>query len=405
VAVSDRKLAWVSFTAYGYQVHQADKSSLKWTPIARSAILTPPDMGISSLNKDSAANLLASVTDERLMVTKYNKAHKLLNFHSLIPSFDDPNYTISLEGQNVLNTLQSDLLFHYNRDEGYKEFGFNTIYGALFPYLSGSASYTADRKGFYHGSNVYWNETKLSVGAEIPLTFNNGLQITGLNFGSDVVYNTTRFQAPYRARFADKAYTYLNNYVSLYNRITQARQNIYPRFAQALSLNYKYAVTGVNANQFLASGTFYLPGLFINHNLVINAAFQEKNKNSVISFSNNFPFSRGYTAENLYRLEKVGVNYHFPIAYPDAGVANTVYISRLRGNVFYDYTHGQDFYSSGNIFNADFRTVGAEVFFDTQWFNQVPITFGIRYNHLLNDDIFGGYSRNNIEFIVPLTLF
>lgn len=406
-AINDHQLAWVSFTAFGYQIHQTNLQSVKWMPVALMSVPGQlSTMGVNSLlMRDSATNLLAKVTDQNFTVTKYNKAHKLLNFHSLIPTFNDPNYTISLEGQNVLNTLQSNLLFNYNRDEGYKEFGFNTVYGALFPYLSASASYIADRKGFYHGSNVYWNETELSAGAEIPLTFNNGLQITGLNFGSDVVYNTTRFQAPYRALFADRAYTYLNNYVSLYNRITQAKQNIYPRFAQALSLNYKYAVTGVNANQFLASGTFYLPGFFINHNLVINAAFQEKNRNSVISFSNDFPFSRGYTAENLYRLEKIGANYHFPIAYPDAGVANTVYISRLRGNVFYDYTHGRDFYSSGNIFNADFRTIGAEVFFDTQWFNQVPLTFGIRYNHLLNDDIFGGYSRNSIEFIVPLTLF
>jgi len=403
--INNHQLAWVSFTAYGYQVHQADKSSLKWMPVQRSAILTPPDMGISSLKKDSATNLLASVTDQQFTATKYNKAHKLLNFHSLIPTFDDPNYTISLEGQNVLNTLQSNLLFNYNRDEGYKEFGFSTIYGALFPYLSASASYIADRKGFYQGSNVYWNETELSAGAEIPLTFNNGLQITGLSFGSDIIYNTTRFQAPYRAMFTDRSYAYLNNYVSLYNRITQAKQNIYPRFAQALSLNYRYAVTGASANQFLASGTLYLPGFFINHNLVINGAFQEKNKNSVISFSNDFPFSRGYTAENLYQLEKIGASYHFPIAYPDAGIANTVYVNRIRGDFFYDYTHGKDFYTSGSIFKADFRTVGAEVFFDTQWFNQVPVTFGIRYNHLLNNDVFGGYGRNSIEFIVPLTLF
>lgn len=403
-AISNNRVAWVSFTAYGYQVHQLDKNAVTWTPVSDPSG-NAPDMGITSLKKDPAADLLASVQDQPFEINKYSKAHKLFNFHSLIPSFDDPNYSFSLEGQNVLNTLQSNLLFNYNRDEGYKEFGFSTIYGALYPYLSASADYTIDRKGFYNGNNVYWNETEVSVGAQIPLVFTNGLQITNLNFGTDVVYNTTSFQQPYRAMFADRSYTYLNNTVSFYNHISQAKQNIYPRLGQSVTLNYKYAMTGVTANQFLASGTLYLPGILTNHNLLITGAFQEKNKNSVISFSNDFPFSRGYTAENLYQLKKVGANYHFPIAYPDAGIANTVYLSRVRGNFFYDYTHGNDFYTSGKTFQADFKSVGAEVFFDTQWFNQTPITFGLRYTHLLNDDVFGGNGPNRIEFIVPLTLF
>jgi hypothetical protein len=318
---------------------------------------------------------------------------------------NDPNYSISLEGENVLNTFQSSLLFNYNRDEGYKEFGFGATYGALYPYLSASANYIVDRKGYYQGSNVYWNETELSLGAQVPLVFTNGLQNTNLTFGSSAVYNSTSFQQAYRSQFADRSYTYLNNQISISHRETQAKQNIYPRFAQTLTLNYKFAMTGVTANQFLASGAIYLPGLVTNHSLVFTGAFQQKNRGSVISFSNNFPFSRGYTAENLYQLEKVAVNYHFPIAYPDAGIANTVYFNRIRGNLFFDYSHANDFYTNGSPFKANFRTAGAEMYFDTQWFNQVPITFGLRYSHLLDDDIFGGYGRNRIELIVPLTLF
>jgi hypothetical protein len=403
--VSSNKLAWVSFTAYGYKVHEADKNAVVWTNVPGSAIGNLSGFGITSLNKDSATNTLTKVKDEPLAITKYNKAYHLFNFHSLIPSFDDPNYTISLEGENVLNTLQSSLTFNYNRDEGYKEFGFGAVYGALFPYLIGSVNYTVDRKGYYQGSNVYWNEMELRAGARIPLTFTNGTHITGLSFGSDVIYNSTSFQSAYRSLFNDRSYTYSNNTITFSNRIGQPKQNIYPRFGQSLTLNYKFNLTGSTANQFLASGTFYLPGFLTNHNFVVNTAFQQRNKNSVISFSNNFPYSRGYTAENLYQLEKVGVNYHFPIAYPDAGLANAIYITRLRGNLFYDYTHAKDFFTNGNTFKANFRTVGAELYFDTSWFNQVPITFGVRYSHLLDDDLFGGYGRNRIELIVPLTLF
>ncbi|HEY0245352.1 MAG TPA: hypothetical protein VGC01_07295, partial [Mucilaginibacter sp.] len=153
------------------------------------------------------------------------------------------------------------------------------------------------------------------------------------------------------------------------------------------------------------TGTFYFPGLFVNHNLVINLAHQQKNKGNEISFSNDFPFSRGYTAENLYDMNKAGINYHFPIAYPDAGIANTIYFLRIRGNLFYDDTHATDFYTNGSQFKGDFRSTGAEVFFDTKWFNEQSITFGIRYSYLGDRDIFGGTGRNRIELVLPVSLF
>jgi hypothetical protein len=93
------------------------------------------------------------------------------------------------------------------------------------------------------------------------------------------------------------------------------------------------------------------------------------------------------------------------VAYPDAGVGNLVYLLRLRGNVFYDYTHGTDFYRSGSAFKADFRSAGAELYFDTKWFNDSAITFGVRYTYLLDNDIFGGTGNNRFTLILPLSIF
>jgi hypothetical protein len=404
-ALTDNKLAWVELTAFGYQLNQVERNAGQWTEIGPEIPGGLPDFNISALKKDSSTNLLAAVSDKPLPVTNYNKAYHLFNFHSLVPNFNDPNYTLSLVGENVLNTFQSQLSFDYNRDEGYKQFGFDAIYGALFPYLSGGADYTIDRRSYYNSSNVYWNETDIHTGVQIPLTFSRGKYSTALSFGTDIYYSSTSFQSPYSSIFAGRSYSYLNNYITFTNGIQQAKQNIYPRLEQNISLNYKSAVAGLNANQFLVNGTFYFPGLFINNNLVINAAHQQRDNNSVISFSNDFPFSRGYTAENLYNMNKIGVNYHFPITYPDAGVANTVYFLRIRGNLFYDYTHATDFYTNGTPFKGNFRSTGAEVFFDTQWFNEQSLTFGIRYSYLIDRDIFGGNGRNRIEIVLPVSFF
>lgn len=401
-AVSDKLLAWVGFTAEGYKINEAPKDGAKWLPAGNNSL---PDFELSALKRDSAADLLPKVKTEDLPVTKYPKFYHPFNFHSLIPNFSDPNYQLSLSGENVLNTLQTDISFTYNRDEGYKDFGFDAVYGAWFPYVTAGADYTVDRKGFYKGSNIYWNETQAHLGLQVPLDLSGGKHYTNLQFGSSLVYSQTHFQQAYQSLFNDRQYVYSSNFISFSNSTQQARKNIYPAFAQSISLRYRSAITSLSAKQFTATGALYFPGLFVNHSLLIGAAFQQKNKNNVISFSNDFPFSRGYEAENLHQMEKLNANYHFPIAYPDWGFANTVYFMRIRGNVFYDYTHANDFFTSSAQFKGDFRSTGGEIYFDTKFFNQTAITFGFRYSRLLDDDIFGGVGRNRFELIVPVTIF
>ena len=102
---------------------------------------------------------------------------------------------------------------------------------------------------------------------------------------------------------------------------------------------------------------------------------------------------------------KWGVNYHFPLLYPDGGWASIAYILRIRSNLFYDETHVKDFFRNGNTFKTDFRSAGSEVYFDTKWWNELPLTFGIRYSYLLDEDIFGGFGKNRWEFILPVNLF
>jgi hypothetical protein len=120
-------------------------------------------------------------------------------------------------------------------------------------------------------------------------------------------------------------------------------------------------------------------------------------------FSNSFPFSRGYTAENFYRMWRLSANYHFPLFYPDWGFGNMVYFTRIRANIFYDHTRVSDFEQNGTPYDRMFRSFGSEVYFDTKWWNELPVSFGIRYSRLLDTD-FGGRAPDQWEFILPLNL-
>ena len=196
----------------------------------------------------------------------------------------------------------------------------------------------------------------------------------------------------------NSGFSYLESSVNYSQFIQQQIQNIYPRFGQSLFVQYR---TGSTAHQFLARSNLYFPGLFKTNNLIVNLAYQFRDISNKYFFDNNFPFSRGYNAFNFPRLFKAGVNYHFKLFYPDCGLGNIVYFLRIRANLFYDYTKGGTprFKSYKN-----FSSAGAELYFDTKWWNQQPLNFGIRYSRLL-DENFAGLSANQWSFIVPLNLY
>jgi hypothetical protein len=103
-------------------------------------------------------------------------------------------------------------------------------------------------------------------------------------------------------------------------------------------------------------------------------------------------------------MYKWGINYHLPLALPDWGFANIFYLLRVRANLFYDDTHVKDFYTNRTIFLADFRSTGTEINFDTKWWNEVRVSFGIRYSRLLDKDMYGGKGYNRWEIIVPVNI-
>ena len=395
--------AWSTFTAVGYLMDTGSRSAGRVEPLVTDEwSRSLPTQGIDSLNR-GPAHLLGRIGTGAYPVKDYPLSFHLLNFHSWRPYINDPDYTFSLASENILNTLESEVYGTYNRNEQYKQVGVDATYGALFPWIDGGWDYTFDRNALYGNQKVFWNEMEGRLGGSVPLHFTRNLSLTSLQFGSDLVYNKRYYQGIYKDSFNSQAFAYIDPYISFTNQVQQAPMQIYPRFAQVVSLSYSRAVTALDANQFLASGSIYLPGIAYTHSLVLGAAFQQRDSLHNARFTNSFPFSRGYTAENFYRMWKLSANYNFPLLYPDWGIGNIVYFQRIRTNCYYDYTKVLDFYTNGNKYNGLFRSYGTEVFFDTKWWNQLPVSFGIRYSRLTDPD-FEGRGPNQWEFILPLNL-
>lgn len=400
-AVHSDMLTFSEFTAFGFKLREIPK---KWVKADDTTLTSTTSFSVSALEKKDS-DILKDIPTAKYTSAVYPKSFRLFNFHSLEPFITDPDYRLSLIGENVLNTLQSELFFNYNRNEGYKQLGYNGTYGAWFPRISLGTSYSIDRRGFTgNGQPVYWNEANLRGGFDVPLNLSRARNLTRLTIGGDYVFNNLSYTGAFKS-LGSFSFGYMNSSFSFTNQIQKARQHIYPRLAQTLLMNYRRTVHTIDANQLLLSGSIYLPGISMNHNLVLQAAYQQRDTLGEYSFSNSFPFSRGYESPNLRNMFKWGINYDLPLAYPDAGMGNIIYLLRLRANVFYDNTVGKVAYTNGQRVNTDFRSAGTELFFDTKWWNEFPVSFGVRYSYLLDRDLFGGAGANRFEFILPVNLF
>ncbi|HXS57905.1 MAG TPA: hypothetical protein VN726_17345, partial [Hanamia sp.] len=105
-SVNDSNIIWASFTAEGNRLQQSSKQNIHFIAINSDDLQnTVSDFGISAIHKTNAA-LLLQVPNDSFAIKKYKKSFKILNFHSIEPAISDPDYTLSLVGENILNTLQ-----------------------------------------------------------------------------------------------------------------------------------------------------------------------------------------------------------------------------------------------------------------------------------------------------------
>jgi len=397
------KLAWNSLTSAGNKM-QIESSSQVFSsePIHFSPVDTTEKHAIYALDHPPF-QIPFPIPDSIYPVKPYQSTTHLFNFHSWRPFISDPDYTLSLLGQNVLNSFQSEIYVGYNRNEQYKKLGVDFTYGGLFPFINLGSEYMIDRNGYFNGSKIYWNELLSYTGITIPLNFSRGRWLTTLEGGASLAYHQRFFLEPYKDSISHRSYLSLDPQVFFSHALQAGRMQINPSFAQTLLLQYEHALSNISGRQFLASANFYLPGIVSTNSLVINTAFQQRDSSNQIRYSNSFPFARGYSGENFYKMIGIGINYNLPLFYPDWGFANMIYFLRVRANAFFDYTGVPDYATNGRGVSTMYRSFGLEIYFDTQWWNQLPLSFGVRYSRLLDPD-YEGRSPNQWELVLPLNI-
>jgi hypothetical protein len=388
-----------AFTAGGYQIAVLKPGNAAWLEIPVSAFHN----GTSRHYRNRKFYEEAGIEQLKNPVSRYRKSFRLFNFHSWRPIVDDPEYGYSLFSDNVLSSFSNNITYTYNRADKSHTVGFNSAFSGWFPVLGLGVEQSFNRTvDTAFGKSVSFNAATVKAGVSIPLRFVKGRSSKLINFGGGYNMEQYYYRGVGKNILRNNAIKYLNAFLNFSNISQQARQHINPRWAQSVTVNYRDAVNFRNSHKFVAHGSFYFPGLFINHSLVINTAFQKRDTLPDL-FSKVFSYARGYEALSTRRMYKAGVNYHFPIAYPDWGFANLLYFQRIRANAFFDYTSAKA--NVNNILTEiKNRSAGAEIYFDSKIWNALPVSFGVRFSHLLDTDLLNPLVKNRWEIIIPIGL-
>lgn len=396
------RLVASNFTADGYRLAALPASSLLWQPVGEKEIALPDLYVANALAQENKATL-QTIPQRSFITSKYYKSHNLVNFHSWRPDYSDPEFSFTIFGENILNTLQTQISYTYNRNDKSNRIGADAIYGGWYvqPTLGANQTWTANAITD-KDSALHYNTTNAHVGVRLPLNFSGGKMYRFLTLSTTLNNDWYHPAGLLKNRYKELTFNSWDGRLVYSSQMQKAVQQIYPHFAHTLALQYRSIINKYTAHQLLLSGSLYLPGFLNNHSIVITAAYFARDTVNPGFFSNPFPFSRGYTAVNFPRMYKVSGNYHLPLLYPDWGFGNIVYFQRVRANAFYDYTQVKSLRTGATL---PFGTAGGEFYFDTKWWNQQVITFGIRYSRLLDAEYRRATNPNQWELILPVSLF
>lgn len=403
-----------AFSAGGYRLAMSDSGHISWKEFpALNFIMSNNKYYYNPLLKmtgEGALNTLKGYTFEQTVtgqiinpVSKYRKSFRLINFHSWRPVVNDPEFGYSFFSDNILSSFSNRVTYTYNRTDKSHTVGLNSSFAGWFPVFNIGAEESFNRTvDTAIGKSVSFNSATLKATISIPLHFVGGRTSKFLNFGGGYNSEQYYYRGVGKNVFSNKAIQYMNAFLSFSNVSQQARQHINPRWAQAISMSYRDAFNFRDSYKFVGNASLYFPGVSANHSLVINAAYQKRDTLPDL-FSKNFSYARGFEALSTRRMYTLGVNYHLPLVYPDWGFANIIFFQRIHGNAFFDYTHAKA-RVNGVLTEIRNRSTGAEIYFDTKIWNAYPVSFGLRFSHLLDTDLLNPLVKNRWEIMLPIGL-
>lgn len=392
--LDSNKLIFSAFTADGYRI---GTTKPLWEP-QKPVELQP--LYLKNIFPENSFDFLEDLKLKNYTISRFSKVAHPFNFHSWYPVFNAPEYSFNIYGNNVINNIETKISYTFNENEKYHKVGVSSIFGGSYVMPFIEINQTWNRTAKSEVESFYFNEFSGIAGLTLPLNFTRGKQYRFFNLSTSYHLAKQDWTGEAKGKLEDKFNSYVDNRLFYTSHIQLAEQHILPHWGQTLQLQLRNLISKGSGFQFLGKAGIFLPGLLKSHSIALSGAIQFRDTFNHYQFSNDFPFSRGYFAVNYPMMWKASVNYHLPIFYPDWGFGNIVFFKRIRANMFYDYTQVKSRRTGQHL---NFPAAGAELYFDTRWWNQYPLSIGIRYSRLLNENI-QALNPNQWELILPVSI-
>lgn len=392
----NNQLIYSDYTSEGQRISR--KSLKNIAPLPYSETLSEDWIRVNELSRQESIRGADPATDTIVSSGKYSKARHLFNIHSWAPVYADVTAEtarpgISVMSQNLLSTLFVTAGYDYDLNEQAGMFRTDVNWKGWYPEFRAGLS-AGKRAGIVFDTTekksqrFTWNETSLDMSVDQALDFSKGNLNQGM-YGETTFTNRriTHDESTPENRVEGTLMT-LSYRLFGYLYTRQAFRDLAPRYGINTDIRFRHTPLGtLDAGNMSAIQTqIYLPGLLRNHSTGLYAGYQ-RSQPQKYRFQNIVSTSRGFVVMDPgNEILSLKLNYRFPLFYPDFHLAGLIYIKRLRGNLFHDYTKVtirtplKIYQSSGLDLMADFHLFGISI----------PVSAGVRgiYLHKPEDVVF-----------------
>lgn len=394
------RLYYSDYTATGYQLTEISVDSLLNT----QADLTARQTAVLPVNRTPRFIVDTLRVPEELSypVKKYNKVLHAARVHSWLPfyfnfnelesfSFQKYHETVSagvtLMSQNSLGTLYSILGYSYHNR--FHSGHFHVNYSGLLPVFSlevnvndrfRTQNYTRqeNNKIVFVTDTIRAPLLEARLYSYIPFTFNSHGWQRGFIPSIQYRFTNDSYYVREKQRYINKGM--LQAGIRYYQVQNRAERDIFPRLGMGLNLQWGYTpgTQSLFSTIGLVQAYGYIPGLFRNQALKIDAAYQKQQVTGRYFYLGSFLSSPRGMKEQVFapHIFRLTADYAIPIWPGDLSVPGVLYLKRIQLIPFSDhmYARAQD----GTV--SRFHSYGTDLVFDFHIFRIGPmLSAGVRY--------------------------
>ncbi len=349
--------------------------------------------------KEEGGDILSKLSGKAYKKEDYKGLFKGLKLHSWAFSPTSSELIGGLQFNNILDDFSIFAGGGYNQNEKRGFYLFNTKIAKYYPVYEFQAETRGRSTFIFTEADTFAIQRfeELNVGGDVSIPFSwvSGNYFKNIRFGVGIekhnLYNTKIRDV----ELENSSFTTSHLFFQFSSLKRTAYQNVRPRLGIILNGRYTSNLSESGESKFIGTSRFYLPGLDYNHSFRLTASYQKEKAKNKYQLSDNFGYPRGYYAPLSDEVYKLGVDYMFPIAYPDIGKLGLVYLKRLRMNFFYDIGHFS--YKEIN-FSGNYQSIGSDLYFDITTFNLIPTSIVLRYSYRLTANAFNPNNEGEFRF-------